>query len=136
MPIGPETPLSTPQFHQGHHSLDPHHHQHPFLIDVPSRQQKKLVVLGLGGPLAVWTLELPEKTLLNLASQPPWQPLGNLNMFLPVDPPPTRLPLLLIAWEVHHRSDPSSVLLHDLGENGQRMKLLILANALRGPSPI
>ena len=77
-------------------------------------------------------------TLLNLPSQPPWWPLGNLNMVSPVDLPSGRLPLFLITWEVHHRSHPSSVLLHDLAENGQGRKLLILANALRGtcPSPI
>ena len=77
-------------------------------------------------------------TLSNLPSKPPWQPLGNLNMFSPVDPPSGRLPSLSIAWEVHHRSDPSSVLLHDLGENGQGRRLLVLANALRVkcPSPI
>ena len=76
-------------------------------------------------------------TLLNLPSQPPWQPLVNLNTFSPVDPPSCRLPSLLITWEVCHRSDPSSSLLHDLGENSQERKLLILANALIGghPSP-
>ena len=72
---------------------------------------------------------------MNLPSQPPWQPLGNLNMFSPVDLPSGRLPSLLITWEVCHRSDPSSVLLHDLGENSQGRKLLILANALRGKCP-
>ena len=58
-------------------------------------------------------------------------------MFSPVDLPSGRLPLLLIAWEVCHKSNLSSVPLHDLGENGQERKLLILANALRGrhPSP-
>ena len=71
-------------------------------------------------------------TLLNLPSWPPWQPLGNLNTFSPVDLPSGRLPSLLIAWEVCHRSNPSSALLHSLGENSQERKLLILANALRG----
>ena len=76
-------------------------------------------------------------TLLNLPSHPPWQPSGNLNMFSPVDLHSGRLPLLLITWEVCHRSDPSSAPLHGLGENSQERKLLILANALRGgcPSP-
>ena len=74
-------------------------------------------------------------TLSNFPSQPPWWPLGDLNMFSPVDPPSGRLPLLLIIWEVCHRSSPSSVLLHNLGENGQGTKLLILANALRGECP-
>ena len=56
-------------------------------------------------------------------------------MFSPVDLPSGRLPSLLIAWEVCHRSDPSSALPHDLGENSQGRKLLILANALRGKCP-
>ena len=76
-------------------------------------------------------------TLLNLPSRPPWWSLGNLNMFSPVDLPSARLPSLLIAWEVHHRSNPSSAPLHNMGENSQGRKLLILANALKGelPSP-
>ena len=56
-------------------------------------------------------------------------------MFSPMDPPSGRLPLLLIAWEVCHRSDPSLASLHDLGKNGQGRKLLILVNALRGECP-
>ena len=57
---------------------------------------KKLVVLGLGGhqQLGFWNFGA---TLSNLPSQPPWWPLGNLNMFSPVDPPSGRLPLLSIA---------------------------------------
>ena len=67
----------TPQFHQDHHSLDPHHHQHPLPLAVPSRQQafwkvagylsflkgKKLVVLSLDGPLAAWILELHDNSI-------------------------------------------------------------------------
>ena len=80
------------------------------------------------GSLGFWSFGT---TLLNLPSQPHWQPLGNLNMFSSVDLASGRLPLLLIAWAVCHRSDPSSALLHDLGENGQGRKLLILTNALK-----
>ena len=95
---------------------------------------KKLVVLGLGDhqQFGFWSFKA---TLLNLPSQPPWWPLGNLNMFSPVDPPSGRLPSLLITWEVCHRSDPSSALPHNLGENGQGRKLLILVNVLRGECP-
>ena len=74
-------------------------------------------------------------TLLNLPSLPPWWPLGNLSMFSPVDPPSGRLPLLLITWEVHHRSNPSSAPPHNLGENGQGRKQLKLVNALKGECP-
>ena len=89
---------------------------------------KKLVVLGLGGhqQFGFWSFGA------TLKSQPPWQPLGNMNMFSPLDLPSGRLPSLLIAWEVHHRSNPSSALPHDLGENSQGRKLLILVNVLRG----
>ena len=62
-----------------------------------------------------WSLRA---TLSNLPFQPPWQPLGNLSMSSPVVLPLGRLPLLLITWEVHCRSDPSSTLPHDLRENG------------------
>ena len=95
---------------------------------------KKLVALGLGGhqPFGFWSFRA---TLSNLPYQPPWWPLGNLNMFSPVDLPSGRLPSLLITWEVHSRSDPSSALPHDMGENGQGRKLLILANALRHEHP-
>ena len=95
---------------------------------------KKLEVLGLEGALAVWVLGL-WATLSNLPSQPPWWPLGNLSMFSPVDPPSGRLPSLSITWEVCCRSDPSSALPPDLGENGQRRKLLKLVNALSGKCP-
>ena len=74
-------------------------------------------------------------TLLNLPSQPPWWPLGNLNMFSPVDPPSGRLPSLSTAWEVHNRSDPSLAPPHDLGQNSQGGKLLVPVNALRGICP-
>ena len=52
--------------------------------------------------------------------------------------PSGRLPLLSIAWEVHHRSNPSSIPLCNLGESSLERKLLIFANTLRGrhPSPI
>ena len=92
---------------------------------------KKLVVLGLGGhqQFGFWNFGA---TLLNLPSQPPWWPLGNLNMFSPVDLPSGRLPLLSITWEVHHRSDPSLAPPHDLGVNGQGRNLLVPVSALRG----
>ena len=56
-------------------------------------------------------------------------------MFSPAVLPSGRLPLLSVALEVHHRSDPSSVLLFSLGESGLGRKLLILANASRGRCP-
>ena len=95
---------------------------------------EKLVVLGLGGHWQFGFLNIGA-TLLNLPSQPPWQPLGNLNMFSPVDLPSDRLPSLSIAWEVCCRSNPSSAPPHDLGGNGQGRKLLVPANALRGKHP-
>ena len=95
---------------------------------------KKLVVLGLGGhqQFGFWCLGI---TLLNLPSQPPWQPLGNLSMFSCVDPPSGRLTSLSITWELCHGSDPSSDPPLNLGENGQGRKLLKLVNALRGKHP-
>ena len=95
---------------------------------------KKLVVLGLGGhqQFGFWSFEV---TLSSLPSQSPWWPLGSPNMFSPVDPPSGRLPSLLIAWEVNHKSNPSSAPPHNLGENGQGRKLLIPVNALRGKCP-
>ena len=97
-------------------------------------KRKKLVVLGLGGheQFGFWNFRA---TVLNLPSQPPWWPLGNLNMFSPVDLPSGRLPSLSIAWEVHCRSNPSSAPPHNLGENSQGRKLLVLINALRGKCP-
>ena len=95
---------------------------------------KKLVVLGLGGHQQFWFWNF-RATLLNLPSQPPWWPSGNLNMFSPVDPPSGRLPSLSITWEVHCRSNPSLSPPHDLGENGQGRKLLVPVNALRGICP-
>ena len=56
-------------------------------------------------------------------------------MSSPVDPPSGRLPSLLIAWEVHHRSDPSLALPLNLGGNGHRRKWLKLVNALKGKCP-
>ena len=56
-------------------------------------------------------------------------------MLSPVDPPLGRLPLLLITWGVCHRSNPSSALPHDPGENGQVRMPLILVNALRSEHP-
>ena len=56
-------------------------------------------------------------------------------MFSPVGPPSGRLPSLLIAWEVHHRSNPSLTLPLSLGENGQGRKQLKLVNALKGKCP-
>ena len=95
---------------------------------------KKLVVLGLGDhqQFGFWSFGA---TLLNLPSQPPWQPLDNLSMSSPVDPLSGRLPSLLIAWEVCHRSNPSSTLPHNLGGNGQGRKKLQLVNALKGEHP-
>ena len=57
-------------------------------------------------------------------------------MSSPVDPPLSRLPLLVIAWEVHHRSNPSSTLPHDLGENDQGRKQLKPKDASKGKCPI
>ena len=74
-------------------------------------------------------------TLLNLPSQPPWQPLVILSMSSPVGPPLGWLPLLLIAWEVCCRSNPSSTLPHDLGQDGQGRKQLKHINALKGKCP-
>ena len=70
---------------------------------------KKLVVLGSGGhqQFGFWN---PGATLLNLLSEVPWWPLGSLHMSSPADLPSGRLPLLLIIWVVHHRSDPSSMI--------------------------
>ena len=56
-------------------------------------------------------------------------------MTSPVDLPSGRLPLLLIAWEVCHRSNPSSALPHDLGENNQGRKQLELEDASKGECP-
>ena len=53
-------------------------------------------------------------------------------MFLPVVSPLGRLPSLSITWEVHHRSNPSSVPLLCLGESSLERKLLVFANALQG----
>ena len=76
---------------------------------------KKLVVLGLGGhqQFGFWSFEA---TLIESSFSASWWPLGNLNMFSPVDPPSGRLPLLSITWEVCCRIDPSSALPHNLGE--------------------
>ena len=95
---------------------------------------KKLVVLGLGDhqQFGFWSFEA---TLSNLPSQPPWWPLGSLSMSSPVGPPLGRLPSLLITWEVCRRSDPSSTLPHDLGENSQGRKRLKLVNTLKGECP-
>ena len=56
-------------------------------------------------------------------------------MSSPVDPPSGRLPSLLIAWEVHHRSHPSLTPPLGLGENIQGRKWLKLVNALKGKCP-
>ena len=52
-------------------------------------------------------------------------------MFLPVVPPSGRPPLLLVTWEVHHRSNPSSFLVLYLRKSSLERKLLIFANALK-----
>ena len=105
-----------------------------WLVTLEFPQGKKLVVLGLGGhqQFGFWSFWA---TLLNLPSQTPWWPLGNLHMFSPVDLPLGRLPSLLITWEVCHRSDPSLALPLNPGENGQGRKLLKLVNALKGKCP-
>ena len=46
LPNEPWTPQSPPQFHQDYHSLDPHHHRHPLLLNVPSIQQAFSGVAG------------------------------------------------------------------------------------------
>ena len=46
-----------------------------------------------------------------------------------------RLPSLLIAWEVCHRSNPSSTLPYNLGENGQGRKWLKPEDALKDECP-
>ena len=56
-------------------------------------------------------------------------------MSSPADPPLYRLPSLLITWEVHCRSDPSSTLPHDLGENDQGRKWLKPEDSLKGKCP-
>ena len=56
-------------------------------------------------------------------------------MFSPVDLPSSRLPSLLIAWEVCHRSGLSSTLPHNLGENNQGRKWLKPGDALKGKCP-
>ena len=56
-------------------------------------------------------------------------------MFSPVVPPSGRLPSLSVTWEVHHRSDPSSVPLHVPGESSLGRKLVIFASALKGRLP-
>ena len=95
---------------------------------------KKLVVHGLRyhQQFGFWSFGA---TLSNFPSQPLWWPLGNLSMSSPVNLPSGSLPLLLITWEVHCRSNPSSTLLHDLGENSQGRKWLKLVNALKGKCP-
>ena len=95
---------------------------------------KKLVVLSLGGhqQLGFWSFGATQS---NLPSHPPWWPLGNLSMSSPMELPSGRLPLLLIIWEVHHRSNLSSTLPHNLGENGHGRKWLKLVNALKGKCP-
>ena len=85
-----------------------------WLVTLKFPQGKKLVVLGLRGhqQFGFWSFGA---TLSNLPFQPPWWSLSSLSMSSPVGPPLGRLPLLLIAWEVCHRSNPSSTLPHDLG---------------------
>ena len=95
---------------------------------------KKLVVLGLGGPSAVWVLE-PWGNSIESSSQPPRWPLGSLNMFSPADPPLGSLPSLSITWEVCHRSILSLTLPHDLGEHSQGRKQLKPGDALKGQMP-
>ena len=56
-------------------------------------------------------------------------------MFLPVALPSGKPPSLSVTWEVHRRSDPSSVLLLYLGESSLERKLLVFANALKGGIP-
>ena len=149
LPIKPWTPQSPPQFHQGS-SLSG---SSSLLASSSSKcakctagfiwsgwlplsflRGKKLVVLGLGGhqQFGFWSLGA---TLSNLPSQPPWQPLGSLSMSSPVDLPSGRLPLLLIVWGVHCISDPSSTLLHNLGESDQGRKWLKPEDALKGKCP-
>ena len=59
-------------------------------------------------------------------------------MFLPVVLPSGRPPSLSVTWEVHCRSNPSSVPLLYLGKSGLERKLLVFANAVKGglSSPI
>ena len=45
------------------------------------------------------------------------QPLGNLNKFLPADPPSGRLPLLSVTLGACHKSSPSLTLPLDQGES-------------------
>ena len=105
-----------------------------WLVTPKFSQEKKLVFLGLRGlqQLGFWSFRALQS---NLPSQPPWWPLGNLSMSSPVDPPSGRLPSLLIAWEVCHRSDPSLTLPLGLGENNQWRKWLKLVNASKGECP-
>ena len=56
-------------------------------------------------------------------------------MSSPEGPPLGRLPSLLITWEICRKSDPSSILPHDLGGNGQGRKQLKLVNTLKGECP-
>ena len=62
-------------------------------------------------------------------------PLGNLSTSSPVGLPLGRLPLIVITWEVCCKSNPSSTLPHDLGENSQGRKWLKLEDALKGKCP-
>ena len=90
------------------------------------------------GPLASWVLELldnsSESSFSASLAAPKVIGICSYLWFLPSGRPLS----LSITWEVHCRSDPSSVLLIYLGENGLERKLLVFANALKGrlPSPI
>ena len=95
---------------------------------------KKLVILDLGRPSAVWVLG-PWGSSIESSLSASLAALGSLSMSSPADLPSGRLPLLLITWEVCHRSDPSSTLPHDLGENDQGKKWLKPGVALKGKHP-
>ena len=85
-----------------------------WLVILKFPQGEKLVVLGLVGhqQFGFWSS---------------WATPSNL--------PSSRLPSLLIAWEIHCRSSPSSNLPHSLGESSQVRKQLKLVSALKGECP-
>ena len=105
-----------------------------WLVTFKFSQGEKASSPWFGGPSAAWVLELWGNAIKSSFSAS-LAAIGNLSMSSPVDPPSDRIPLLLIAWEVCHRSNLSLTLPLDLGENSQGRKLLKLVNALKGKCP-
>ena len=98
-------------------------HSGPFwdgLVTLEFPQGEETGIPWFGRSIGCLSPGAPRATPWNLPSWLLGWPLGNLNKFLPADPPPGRLPSISVTWGACYKSSLSLILPLDQGEEGKQ----------------